>query len=118
LPLEHTPLQLLSDIFFFQAEDGIRDRNVTGVQTCALLVDRGAAELSAGDRETTVASRELMVLPDGARRLEIRAADGEDFRAMLLGGEPLGEGILMWWNFVGRTHEEIVACRARHPAQV
>src|SRR5437868_15163049 len=23
-------------IFFFQAEDGIRDRNVTGVQTCAL----------------------------------------------------------------------------------
>src|SRR5699024_11485004 len=24
--------------FFFQAEDGIRDRNVTGVQTCALLI--------------------------------------------------------------------------------
>src|SRR5699024_9183907 len=24
--------------FFFQAEDGIRDRNVTGVQTCALPV--------------------------------------------------------------------------------
>src|SRR5207249_5608563 len=31
--------------FFFQAEDGIRDRNVTGVQTCALpisLVTLGA----------------------------------------------------------------------------
>src|SRR5207249_8043577 len=28
---------LLSD-FFFQAEDGIRDRNVTGVQTCALPI--------------------------------------------------------------------------------
>src|SRR5437868_11616318 len=28
--------------FFFQAEDGIRDRNVTGVQTCALpICDRG-----------------------------------------------------------------------------
>src|SRR5699024_11830420 len=26
------------DIFFFQAEDGIRDRNVTGVQTCALPI--------------------------------------------------------------------------------
>src|SRR5207249_281562 len=25
-------------IFFFQAEDGIRDRNVTGVQTCALPI--------------------------------------------------------------------------------
>src|SRR5437868_9603640 len=27
-----------SHIFFFQAEDGIRDRNVTGVQTCALPI--------------------------------------------------------------------------------
>src|SRR5207249_9271135 len=28
--------------FFFQAEDGIRDRNVTGVQTCALPMSAGA----------------------------------------------------------------------------
>src|SRR5699024_6020639 len=28
----------LSCLFFFQAEDGIRDRNVTGVQTCALPI--------------------------------------------------------------------------------
>src|SRR5699024_11840749 len=28
------------DYFFFQAEDGIRDRNVTGVQTCALPIFR------------------------------------------------------------------------------
>src|SRR5699024_11387994 len=27
-----------SCFFFFQAEDGIRDRNVTGVQTCALPI--------------------------------------------------------------------------------
>src|SRR5437868_7662779 len=27
--------------FFFQAEDGIRDRNVTGVQTCALPISFG-----------------------------------------------------------------------------
>src|SRR5699024_11714060 len=27
-------------IFFCQAEDGIRDRNVTGVQTCALPISR------------------------------------------------------------------------------
>src|SRR5207249_8673391 len=34
-------------LFFFQAEDGIRDRNVTGVQTCALPIFAafgGAAE--------------------------------------------------------------------------
>src|SRR5699024_11764184 len=29
---------VLSIFFFFQAEDGIRDRNVTGVQTCALPI--------------------------------------------------------------------------------
>src|SRR5699024_11489639 len=32
-------------VFFFQAEDGIRDRNVTGVQTCALpILGTGAAQ--------------------------------------------------------------------------
>src|SRR5258707_2142389 len=28
----------MSDLFFFQAEDGIRDIGVTGVQTCALPI--------------------------------------------------------------------------------
>ena len=28
----------LKDLFFFQAEDGIRDIGVTGVQTCALPI--------------------------------------------------------------------------------
>src|SRR5207249_9064955 len=32
-------------IFFFQAEDGIRDRNVTGVQTCALPISDTATLL-------------------------------------------------------------------------
>src|SRR5699024_11868429 len=31
-------------VFFFQAEDGIRDRNVTGVQTCALPIFAMAAD--------------------------------------------------------------------------
>src|SRR5207249_5486214 len=35
--------------FFFQAEDGIRDRNVTGVQTCALPIFPSGA--STGTRE-------------------------------------------------------------------
>src|SRR5699024_11747701 len=30
--------------FFFQAEDGIRDRNVTGVQTCALPISISASQ--------------------------------------------------------------------------
>src|SRR5260370_18437113 len=33
-----TVLRLLFFFFFFQAEDGIRDSSVTGVQTCALPI--------------------------------------------------------------------------------
>ncbi|ATG51317.1 pirin [Brachybacterium vulturis] len=98
-----------------------------------LLVDRGAAQLraelpsmdlpagsprEAGGRGTTITSRELRVLPEGATQLTIRAEPGEDLRAMLLGGEPLGEDIIMWWNFVGRTHEEIEQFRARYQAEI
>src|SRR5437773_9290925 len=34
-------LTVIVFFFFFQAEDGIRDRDVTGVQTCALPIYRG-----------------------------------------------------------------------------
>jgi redox-sensitive bicupin YhaK (pirin superfamily) len=37
-------------------------------------------------------------------RLDVRAPTA---RAMLLGGEPLGERIQMWWNFVARSRDEI-----------
>lgn len=30
---------------------------------------------------------------------------------MMLGGKPFGEKILMWWNFIGRTHQDIVTAR-------
>src|SRR5207249_6259735 len=36
-------------LFFFQAEDGIRDRNVTGVQTCALPISHSLARLVRPD---------------------------------------------------------------------
>src|SRR5277367_4215812 len=39
------PLATLKTPFFFQAEDGIRDRDVTGVQTCALPI----LEAESGD---------------------------------------------------------------------
>src|SRR5437773_12139418 len=34
---------MLPRLFFFQAEDGIRDRDVTGVQTCALPISLALA---------------------------------------------------------------------------
>src|SRR5436305_8548776 len=40
------------DFFFFQAEDGIRDADVTGVQTCALPISEsanGPIQASASD---------------------------------------------------------------------
>src|SRR5699024_11218810 len=45
--------------FFFQAEDGIRDRNVTGVQTCALpisdILDPALLRPGRFDRQIPVA---------------------------------------------------------------
>src|SRR5699024_11619241 len=39
---------VMSLFFFFQAEDGIRDRNVTGVQTCALPISSRPGTSQAG----------------------------------------------------------------------
>lgn len=32
-------------------------------------------------------------------------------RVLLLGGEPLAEELVMWWNFVGRDHDEVAGFR-------
>ena len=39
-------------------------------------------------------------------------------RLLLLGGKPFGEDLLMWWNFVARSHDEIVEMRAEWAAAV
>src|SRR2546422_5611930 len=45
-----------TNFFFFQAEDGIRDVAVTGVQTCALpICDREHLLLAAGERARELA---------------------------------------------------------------
>src|SRR5689334_23845599 len=41
-------LAMINVFFFFQAEDGIRDGTVTGVQTCALPISDGEALLGRG----------------------------------------------------------------------
>ncbi len=66
------------------------------------------------DGEATVAEvptgpGPLIYLGEG--RSELRLTAGPDTRLMLLGGEPFAERIVMWWNFVGRDHDEIVAAR-------
>src|SRR5689334_23476628 len=63
-------------LFFFQAEDGIRDGTVTGVQTCALPI----YELPVGAHGTEVIQRRLARHPDAAR-----------IREDMLEGEPIFE---------------------------
>jgi len=43
----------------------------------------------------------------GLGRESITIESDSPAAVLLLGGEPLGEAIVMWWNFVARTHEEI-----------
>src|SRR6266487_4179848 len=56
------------DVFFFQAEDGIRDGRVTGVQTCALPIsrarlDRAAAGWAARERDLWILLFKAAELP-------------------------------------------------------
>src|SRR5439155_13483529 len=60
--------------FFFQAEDGIRDGHVTGVQTCALPISFGEIRTAGRD--------EVAALRDGSRRKRLdRRSDGSANRA-------------------------------------
>lgn len=52
---------------------------------------------------------ELLHLGTGRDHVEVASARGATM--FLLGGEPFEDDIVMWWNFVGRSHEEIVAAR-------
>jgi redox-sensitive bicupin YhaK (pirin superfamily) len=54
-------------------------------------------------------------LPLGREQVDLEAP--ERSRVLLLGGVPLGEELLMWWNFVGRTREEIAAAALQWVAE-
>ncbi|HEX7797042.1 MAG TPA: pirin family protein [Vicinamibacterales bacterium] len=47
----------------------------------------------------------------GTQRTEMRLASREGSRTLLIGGQPFSETILMWWNFVARTTDEIRQAR-------
>ncbi|HEX6232671.1 MAG TPA: pirin family protein [Jiangellaceae bacterium] len=44
-------------------------------------------------------------------RTEFNVATAGPGQALLIGGEPFQEELVMWWNFVARSHEEIVQAR-------
>lgn len=78
-----------------------------------VLVDSGRL-LVEGE---PVASSHLGYIADGRSMLRLEAGD-DPVRLLLIGGVPLGESIVMWWNFLGRTHEEIVRFRTEWQTDV
>jgi redox-sensitive bicupin YhaK (pirin superfamily) len=71
-----------------------------------VLVDAGAVAVNG----TLVDPSDLAYLEPGNTSVRIDAFEASA-RVLLLGGEPLGEQIVMWWNFIGHSHEEIVHFR-------
>lgn len=89
--------------------------------TCTLTVDRAYEHgLLADTGEVSLdgealATGDLGCVDAGAVELTV-AAGGAGARAVLLGGVPFDEEIVMWWNFVGRSHEDVAAMRSEWEA--
>lgn len=76
-----------------------------------LLIDGDLSleEAGAGADSLDLDGSHLLYL--GIRRTSVRLRSTGGGRVFLLGGEPFPDEIVMWWNFVGRSHDEIVAAR-------
>ncbi|MFI9803738.1 pirin family protein [Streptomyces sp. NPDC052301] len=72
-----------------------------------LLVDRGDVRLA----DTLLRPAELGYVPAGPGTLTLTNESDGPARTVLLGGTPFEEEIVMWWNFIGRSHEDIVRAR-------
>ncbi|MDA1360966.1 bifunctional pirin family protein/GNAT family N-acetyltransferase [Glycomyces luteolus] len=72
-----------------------------------LLVDSGEIRLGG----TVIRPAELGYLASGVEVLTLSNCSDEPARAILLGGPPFEEEIVMWWNFIGRSHDDIVQAR-------
>jgi hypothetical protein len=76
----------------------------------ALLVISGVVEVA----DTAMAPGALWYLGTGRDELILSTSES---RVFLLGGEPFSDDLVMWWNFVGRSHDEIVAARVDWEAE-
>jgi hypothetical protein len=70
-----------------------------------ILATSGSARVDG----TELTPGALIYLGDGRSTLPIEAAEGT--RLFLVGGEPFADELVMWWNFVARSHDEIVQAR-------
>ncbi|MGW0708333.1 pirin family protein [Streptomyces sp. NPDC002643] len=77
-----------------------------------LLVDSGDVRLL----DTVLRPAEVGYVPCGEDTLTLVNESDTTARTILLGGPPFEEEIVMWWNFVGRSHDDIVKARAEWEA--
>src|SRR5690606_40842310 len=91
-------------IFFFQAEDGIRDFHVTGVQTCALPI-LDAARISLLRRLLSGAVQPIVIDADGLNAL----SQIDDWCGLIRGRSKRSGGVVL------TPHPEIgrASCRER-----
>ncbi|RHW28450.1 pirin family protein [Nocardioides immobilis] len=78
-----------------------------------VLVDRGSVTVDG----LTAKPADLAYVPPGDGTIALIAGD-EGARVLVLGGTPFGEAIVMWWNFVGRSHDEVAGFREEWQAQI
>ncbi|GAA4798557.1 pirin family protein [Streptomyces ziwulingensis] len=72
-----------------------------------LLVDQGEIRLSG----TPLHPAELGYARPGNTTLTLHNDSTTPARTILLGGPPFGEEIIMWWNFIGQSSQEIAQAR-------
>lgn len=77
-----------------------------------VLCDQGPLVLG----DTPLAVGDLGYQGPGAPVLTLRNPGDSPARVLVLGGVPFGEELVLWWNFIGRSHEEIVEFRRRWEA--
>ncbi|MEX1079826.1 MAG: pirin family protein [Homoserinimonas sp.] len=77
-----------------------------------MLVDAGRVRVEGNE----VPVSHIAYLGPGREQLKLEATTAT--RLVLIGGEPLGEEIVMWWNFIGRSHDDVAASRAQWQSEV
>jgi redox-sensitive bicupin YhaK (pirin superfamily) len=81
-----------------------------------LAADGPATVAAAGNAGTArIEPGTLAHLSTGNNAIELSAAGPSRF--FVVGGTPLGERLVMWWNFVARSAEEIASARLSWVAQ-
>jgi redox-sensitive bicupin YhaK (pirin superfamily) len=76
-----------------------------------VLLDGNLEALAVDDNDVAVRPGRNDLFYLGSDRDSVEVASQNGALVFLLGGEPFEEELVMWWNFVGRSHEEIVEAR-------